>query len=451
MGETMIKKLFFFLTVFAFVTVSSHTVDAGVFDKVKKGVKKGVKKVEHKLGWDRYILCWGDRFVPPEDRWVAIRSGVKKKKHDIGRFWDVPGKGKQVEGPGKEVKLWDITFQEYPKADRRYKFLSVYDRTHHPDDYGYYVIKAKTGMYVQAGKKGQTLRLNKGYNLKDRNARDAESYQWLVKNVGKNRFVFVSRKNGLAIDAKGGKAKKGDPVALWNDKGQRAVQWEFIYIAQGKEVKSTKTMAKKRAKEVRKMTKQVANQFEQIAKNVSKKVTAKAKAGLYKLDDKLLSVKKKGQTYELSVGLPQQNNLVDELKEKTIDKLFKMDFKKIKFEPSGKDKIVVGLINRIECMGHHVDLSVEMKGDWSIDKNGFTVKNFKMHRFSLPFLPDSLTKDIRKAISKETKKLNIHINNFPGKALIADSGSHGPMKVSNFHKGPYGFQVALTPNRAVAN
>ncbi len=441
----MFKRCFIFFSVIALLGVSTHTIDANAFKSIKKGIKKTVKKVEHKLGWDRYILCWGDRFVPPEDRWVAVRSGVKREKHDIGRFWDVPGDGKEVQGPGKQVKLWDITFQEYPKEDRRYKFLSVYDRTHHADDYRYYVIQAKTGMYVQAGNKGQTLLLNRGYNLKDRDARDAHSYQFRVKNVGKNKFVFISRKNGLAIDAKGGKAKKGDAVQLYTDKGQPAIKWELIYIAEGKEVKSTSDMAKKRAQEVRKMAENVSRKFEDIARKVGKNVLAKAEKGLDKLDDKLLSLKKDGNGYLLSVGLPDQNNVVDELKEKTIDKLFKMEFKKLKFEPSGNDKILVGLINRLECLGHHVDLSVEFKGDWNLDKDGFKVSNFAMSRFSLPMLPDSLTKDIRNMISKETKKLKVHIKNFPGMNQIAGLDGKAPLKVTNFHKSPYGFEVALIP------
>lgn len=433
------KKRFFLLGVLSLIFLFSNSANANFV----KDVKKAKKKVEHKLGWDRYILCWGDRFVPPQDRWVAIRSAVPKKKHTMGKFWDVPGKGKKVNGPNKKIQLWDITFQEYPKSDRRYKFISVYDKTGHPDDYGWYLIKSKTGMFVQANGKGKQITLNKGYDPKNRNHNQAGIYQWRVKNVGKNKFTFISRHYGLAIDARGWGKKNGTVVQMWDDGGHAAVQWEFIYIASGDEVKSTKTMAKKRAKEVGKMAKKVADKFDAIANKVSQKVMSKIKKGFNKIDDKLLSVKKKGNNFELSVGFPEQKSLYDELKGKTIDKLFKLDFKKIKFEPAGKDKILVGIINRIECLGHHVDLSLEMTGDWGLSKNGFKINNFVVSRFSLPFLPDKLTKGIRNAISKETKKLKINIKKFPGMNAVASGAGKGAMKVKDYKKGPYGFKATL--------
>ncbi len=439
----MYKKRAFGFALLVMVLLSFSSADAGLIDKAKKGAKKIQKKVEHKLGWDRYILCWGDRFVPPEDRWVAIRSAIPREKHNIGKFWDVAGDGKVTKGARKEIQLWGITFQEYPKEDRRYRFVSVYDRTKHPDDYGYYWIQAKTGMWMQARNKGQAIWLNKGYDTKNRHDKHAASYQWQVKNVGKNKFTIISRKNGLAIDAAGGKGKNGTRVQLWDDHGQTPVKWEFIYIAQGDEVKSTSEMAEKRAKEVHKMAKNVTNKFEKIANKVSGSVVAKVKRGFHDLGDNLITLKKQGNNYHLKVGFPAQENLYDKLKGKTIDKLFKLDFKKIKFEPTDNNKIIVGIINRIECLGHHTDLSVELTGDWTLGKDGFKIDHFVMNRFSLPLLPDSLTKGIRDAISKETKKLKIHIKDFAGMNKLANGTNKSPLKVSGVKKGPYGFEATL--------
>jgi hypothetical protein len=58
-------------------------------------------------------------------------------------------------------------------------------------------------------------------------------------------------------------------------------------------------------------------------------------------------------------------------------------------------------------------------------------------------LPDSLTKGIRKAISKETKKLSLHIKKFPGIGSLAKDSNKAPLKVSALEKGPYGFKATL--------
>lgn len=425
----------------------STDLKAGFFKKVRSKAKGVVKKVEHTLGWDRYIYCWGNRLVPPENRWVAIRSAIPRKKRDIGRFWDVPGDGKQVMGAHKEIKLWDITFQEYPKVDRRYRFVSVYNSTHHPDDFDYYWIQSKTGMWVEAYGKGKGIQLNKGYNIKDRTSKAGFRYQWKVQNVGKNRFVFINRGNNKAIDARGGVAKKGTIVQQWDNHGRKSVQWEFIYIAQGKEIKSTKQMAKNRANAVRKQAKKITNTFAAMAKKVSQTISKQAKKSFNSLTKKkLISLEKKSNNvYTFKIGFPNQKNLLDELKAKTIDKFFKLDLKKIVLEPVGKNKIAIGIKNKIECLGHHVDLTFEFLGNWSLDKDGFKISNFKMNKFLLPLLPHSLTKEIRNAISKESQKLSIRIKNFPGSnKLSVVANKKRKFKVINSKKGPYGFETTLS-------
>ncbi len=413
--------------------------------EVEKGAKTVKKKVEHKLGWDRYILCWGDTFVPEEERWVAIRPALKKDKHDIGRFWDIAGNGKECEGPNKPIMLWGITFQEYPPADRRYRFVSVYERTKHPDDFGYYWVQCKTGMWVQAQDHGQQIILNSGYDINNRNDPQANSYQWRIQNVGKNRFVFVSKMNNLVIDARGGNNTNGTAVQMWEQNNTLAQQWEMIYIATGDEVKSTRDMAEKRAMEVHKMTQQVTDQLGVIAKKVGNFVMGKVNSGLNTLANNMISLEKVGNKYTFTIGFPNEESLYDQLKAKTIDRLFKVDFKKMKFEPTDGKQLVVGIINRIECLGHHVDLTLEMICDWEISRNGLTLKKFSIKRFSLPFLPDRLTKGIRSSISGKMKSFNVNIKNLPGVDKIS-SPSNAPLKVNRIKKGPYGFEAIMTVN-----
>lgn len=412
---------------------------------VEKGAKKVKKKVEHKLGWDRYILCWGDTFVPEESRWVAIRPALKKDKHDIGRFWDIAGDGKECEGPNKPVMLWGITFQEYPPADRRYRFVSVYNHTKHPDDFGYYWIQCKTGMWVQAQNHGQQIKLNPGYDVNNREDPHASSYQWRIQNVGKNRFVFVSRKNDLVIDARGGNNSNGTAVQMWDSNKTKSQQWEFIYIATGSEVKSTRDMAEKRAAEVQKMTKQVTDQLGVIAGKVSDIVMKKVNSGLNTLANNMVSLKKTGNQYTFTLGFPNEESLYDQLKARTIDRLFKVDFKKMKFEPTDGKQLIVGIINRVECLGHHVDLTLEMICDWEISRNGLDLKKFSIKRFSLPFLPDRLTKGIRTSISKKMSSFHVNIKNLPGVNKIS-STSNAPLNVKSVKKGPYGFEAVMTVN-----
>ncbi len=56
----------------------------------------------------------------------------------------------------------------------------------------------------------------------------------------------------MAIDdaAGGDGGKNGVPLVLWPEHDKDNQQWEFILITQGKEIKTTSQLAKKRATEI---------------------------------------------------------------------------------------------------------------------------------------------------------------------------------------------------------
>ena len=111
----------------------------GAANKVKGAAKKVKDKVEVTGGWDRYIYAWGEFDVPDTERWTAIRTPHKKNKHDMGNFWDVPGGGQEVKGPGKQLQLWEMPykFQKSPEMDRRYKFNQLWTKTGKVEDMGF--------------------------------------------------------------------------------------------------------------------------------------------------------------------------------------------------------------------------------------------------------------------------------------------------------------------------
>ncbi len=213
--------------------------DGGKIGK-KTFVYKGYKKLEQKAGWDRYILRWGDRDIPSPHRWVALRSALKRKKHTIGFFWDIKGDRQQCYGAGKKLQLWDITFQQWPQNDRRYRFIPVFDETRRREDYDCFWIQCGTGYYVRSNGKGRPLTLETRLpNLKTKTA-VSDVFKWEIRNIGKNRFIFQNKKYGTPIDIAGKKSSKGARLITGTRNSGQSRQWEMIYIAEGNEKKSTK-------------------------------------------------------------------------------------------------------------------------------------------------------------------------------------------------------------------
>ncbi len=173
--------------------------------KIFKKAKKIKRKFEVTAGWDRYIYAWGDRKIPSTERWTAIRTVYKRNKRDMGNFWDVPGSGRSVIGPGKKLQLWEMSakFQKYPRHDRRYKFYPLWELTRKASDMGYYLIKSKTGYYVRntAPKKPRYKQIYKIPSYK-------RFYVQSVKEYGKSKKGYWdiggrprSYKNGQKIKA----------------------------------------------------------------------------------------------------------------------------------------------------------------------------------------------------------------------------------------------------------
>jgi len=230
-------------------------------------------KIEVAGGWDRYIYDWAEHDVPDTERWTAIRTPFKKDRHDMGNFWDVPGSGKAVRGPGKKIQLWELPykFQRSPESDRRYKFIRLWEKTGDVEDFGYYLVKCDTGYYVYNTLKGP-VELSRGGSIDT-----DKSYHWMIENVGKNRFTFLSRKDRKYISASGRASRNGADLTMYSAKHPSS-DWEFIIITKPDEKKTTGELIEKRAGDVNKKL----AEFNETIKKKSYKFRVKATSVLNK-------------------------------------------------------------------------------------------------------------------------------------------------------------------------
>lgn len=390
-------------------------------------LKKAINAVEINAGWDRYIHSWGDKFIPNENRWVAIRN-TKKKKGQMGFFWDVPGdRPHQINGPKKILQTWEMPrkFQAYPKLDRRFKFIPVWTKNRQNGDFGYYYIMSGTKYFAKFESKHKNARLildaPRGRAFDGKHYPKNHAYHWKIKNIGKNKFTIQNRLSRYVIDGSGGDAgKNGVPLIAWNNHKQANQIWEFILIAQGREVKTTGQIAKKRAQEIVAATKR----FTQMA---FRKAAAIISKGLSGSIGRVKDIFQKGliemrydqrhKRFFLRVGFDNPLDPLMNLKQDFIDEFAKIELKKFKLDITKTD-IKISLINTIASMGHHVDLIITFSGKWSIDLDGFRVHDLKMSRFTIPFFPNSVTKGIRNTVSHAIRGLKINVGNYPGKELL---------------------------------
>ena len=249
---------FICLLLISFVLFTIPGVQANIFNKAKNKITGTAKKVKEKVevtgGWDRYIYTWGGHDIPDNERWTAIRTPHKKNKNDMGNFWDIPGDGAAVRGPGKKLQLWEMPykFQRSPEMDRRYKFIRLWERTGKIEDMGYYLILCNTGYYVR-NKSSRIVELNRS-SVKNTD----NSYHWKIENIGKNRFTFISRSGNRYLTASGKASANGSRLIMSYSKSSNSI-WEFVIISKGSEKKSTEELVKKRAGEVNKKLSNLRN------------------------------------------------------------------------------------------------------------------------------------------------------------------------------------------------
>ncbi|PKL35605.1 MAG: hypothetical protein CVV44_18915 [Spirochaetae bacterium HGW-Spirochaetae-1] len=235
------KKLFYFLTLTtACAVISTALISRGYGKNILIELKE---TIEVAGGWDRYIYGWAKHDVPSTERWVAIRTPFKKDKNDMGNFWDVRGKGKEVEGPGKPLILWELEykFQRWPERDHRYRFYPLEQFTGLARDKGYYLIRSATGYYARDI--DNRVELNYHQVLYEH-----YSYHWRIINKGKNRFLIQCRLNDNYITAKGKASKNGAELITVSTPNDNSY-WEFIIIAKTDERKTTLEMIGKRSRE----------------------------------------------------------------------------------------------------------------------------------------------------------------------------------------------------------
>jgi len=389
-------------------------------------LKKIIDEVEINAGWDRYIYAWGDKFVPNNNRWTAIRN-TKKKKGQMGFFWDVPGSGKAIEGANKKLQTWELSrkFQASPENDRKYKFIRIWKITKDKKDFGYYYVLSKTGYFLQAtGKKNNSeviLNSPKGKAFNGKNYPSDKSYQWKIKNVGKNKFIFINRKNKKAIDSKGGfGGKNGVKLVLWDEHGKESQIWEFILIAQGKEVKSTSELAEKRATEIINATAEFTQKaFNKVEELVMASINQSINNIKKIFKDGLIELKynQKNKSVFFRVGFDNPLAPLKNLKENFMDEFARVELGKIEFNIT-KEEIQLSFVNTLYSMGQHVDFIITFSLKWHISLDGFRVHDLALKRFTLPLLPDSTTKGIRSKITHLLKGINFNIKNYPGKSFL---------------------------------
>ena len=397
--------------------------------KRNKMLKKIIDQVEINAGWDRYIYAWGDKFIPKNDHWTAIRN-TKKKKGQMGFFWDVPGSGKSIEGANKKLQTWELSkkFQTSPENDRRYKFIPIWKETKKQKDFGYYYVLSKTGFFLQAtnDKKQVVLNSPNKKNFDGKTYPNDTLYHWNIKNVGKNKFQFINRKNKMAIDSKGGNGGKNG-VALVLSPENKAVsqQWEFILIAQGKEVKTTSQLAEKRATEILKateeFTKKAFNKVEELVMSSINETINNIK-NIFK--DGLIEFKydKKENSIFFRIGFDDPLGPLKDLKENFMDEFAKIELGKIEFNITKKE-IELSFVNTLSSMGYHVDFIITISISWEISLNGFKIYDLRLKRLTLPLLPNSATKGVRNKVTKLLKPVHFEITNYPGKKLLIKSAN----------------------------
>ena len=397
--------------------------------KRNKTLKKIVDQVEINAGWDRYIYAWGDKFIPKNDHWTAIRN-TKKKKGQMGFFWDIPGSGKAIEGANKKLQTWELAkkFQASPANDRRYKFIPIWKETKNQKDFGFYYVLSKTGFFLQApnDKVGTQVVLNSP----NRKIFDGKTYpkdtnyHWNIKNVGKNKFLFVNRKNKMAIDSKGGNGgKNGVSLILSPEKIVASQEWEFILIAQGKEVKTTSQLAEKRATEILKATEEFTKQaFGKVEELVMSAIndTINNIKNIFK--DGLIEFKydKKNNSIYFRIGFDDPLGPLKDLKENFMDEFAKVELGKIEFNIT-RDEIELSFVNTLASMGYHVDFIVTIAIKWHIGIDGFEFYDLRLKRLTLPLLPNSATEGVRKKVRKLLKPIHFKITDYPGKKLLVKS------------------------------
>lgn len=120
----------------------------------------------------------------------------------------------------------------------------------------------------------------------------------------------------------------------------------------------------------------------------------------------------------LRVGADNPLDKIFELKSQITDRFFKIDLKRFKFEPVGKNKFQLSLINRVESLGQHIDLTLSFLCNWKIDQKGIVLNNFTMKRFTIPFFPHKTTRGIRKKVSQSLKNMRIKLKHFPGSKVL---------------------------------
>ena len=164
--------------------------------KRNKVLEKMIDAVEITAGWDRYIYAWGDKFIPSQDRWIAIRN-TKKKKGEMGFFWDIPGDSiKQISKPGQKLQTWELPrkFQAFPKLDRRFKIIPVWKTNKKSGDFGYYYIMSGTKFFAKFSstdkKANLVLDAPKGKAFTGKNYPKDQSYHWKIKNIGKINLLY---------------------------------------------------------------------------------------------------------------------------------------------------------------------------------------------------------------------------------------------------------------------
>ncbi|HPR38866.1 MAG TPA: C1 family peptidase [Spirochaetota bacterium] len=264
---------FICLLLISFVLFTIPGVQANIFNKAKNKITGTAKKVKEKVevtgGWDRYIYAWGGHDIPDNERWTAIRTPHKKNKNDMGNFWDIPGDGAAVKGPGKKLQLWEMPykFQRSPEMDRRYKFIRLWERTGKIEDIGYYLIECNTGYYVrntaratsgtvegrvpsgfvyiksaQSGRSGEQgfwdqpgskSRFREGDNLAIWSRDYGIDQQFFFRPAGGGMYYIVSRNGGYA-DLDHQKNSDGANIHIWSSNQSNAQKFRLQHMGNGR-------------------------------------------------------------------------------------------------------------------------------------------------------------------------------------------------------------------------
>ncbi len=263
----------------ALVCFAQPDVEASIFSKAKNKITGAAKKIKNTAvnvkekvevtgGWDRYIYAWGEYAIPDSERWTAIRTVYKKNSRDMGNFWDIPGDGSAVRGPGKKLQLWEMKykFQRSPEQDRRYKFIPLWERSGKVEDIGYYLISCSTGYYVhntsgapagsesqipsgyvyiksvQSGKSGingfwdqpgRSSGYKEGANLAIYRKDSGSDQQFRFVSAGGGKYYIVSR-NGGYVDLDHNKNADGANIHIWSPNRTDAQKFRVLHMGGGR-------------------------------------------------------------------------------------------------------------------------------------------------------------------------------------------------------------------------